>query len=65
MAGLSKRHMQAVHRLLREGLDSVARSPTWDEIQQAFELGETRRQRLHFSAEHRRLLREQARLAWG
>jgi hypothetical protein len=65
MAGLSKRHMQAVHRLLREGLDSVARSPTWDEIQQAFELGETRGRRLHFSAEQRRELRAQAQGAWG
>ncbi len=65
MAGLSKRHMQAVHRLLREGLDSVARSPTWDEIQQAFELGETRGRRLHFSAEQRRELRAQAERAWG
>jgi hypothetical protein len=65
MAGLSKRHMQAVHRLLREGLDSVARSPTWAEIQQAFELGETRGRRLHFSAEQRRELRAQAKLAWG
>jgi hypothetical protein len=65
MAGLSKRHMQAVHRLLREGLDSVARSTTWDEIQQAFELGETRGRRLHFSAEQRRELRAQAKQAWG
>lgn len=65
MAGLSKRHMQAVHRLLREGLDTVARSTTWDEIQQALELGETRGRRLHFSAEQRRELREQAKRAWG
>jgi len=57
--------MRAVHRLLREGLGAVERSTTWDEIQQTFELGETRGRRLHFSAEQRRELRAQAQRAWG
>ncbi|NEX23605.1 hypothetical protein G3480_25580 [Thiorhodococcus mannitoliphagus] len=57
--------MRAVHRLLREELEAVERSTTWDEIQQTFELGEPRGRRLHFSAEHRRELRELAQRAWG
>ncbi|WPL17448.1 hypothetical protein Thiowin_02462 [Thiorhodovibrio winogradskyi] len=57
--------MQAVHRLLRDELDSVARSRTWDEIQQTFELGEPRGRRLHFSSAHRHELRELAQRAWG
>ena len=65
MAGLSKRHMQLVHRLLRDELDSVKCSSTWDEIQQAFEMGEIRGRRLHFNAEQRRELRALAQQAWG
>ncbi len=57
--------MRVVHRLLRDGLDAVGRSRTWDEIQQTFELGETRGRRLHFTAEQRRELRAQAQRAWG
>ncbi|CRI66262.1 conserved hypothetical protein [Thiocapsa sp. KS1] len=57
--------MQAVHRLLRERLDKVPRSAVWDEIRRTFEIGEPRGRDLHFSAEQRRLLREQCRSAWG
>jgi hypothetical protein len=65
MAGLGRRHMQAVHRLLREGHTSVAISTSWREIHQTFELGEARGQRLHFTAEDRQNLRAQAQILWG
>lgn len=65
MAGLTRRHMQAVHRLLRERLDKVPRSAVWEEIRRTFEIGEPRGRALHFSVDQRQLLRAQCRLAWG
>ncbi len=65
MPGLTRRHMQAVHRLLRERLDTVPRSGVWDRIQQTFEIGESRGRDLYFTVGERQLLREQCRLAWG
>jgi len=65
MADLSRVHMLAVHHLLRDRRDSVALSPTWRRIHQAFELGEPDGKQLRFDDQQRRLLREQAQLAWG
>ncbi|AFL74732.1 DUF7281 domain-containing protein [Thiocystis violascens] len=65
MAELTRRHLLAVHRLLRERLDKVPNSAVWERIRLTFEIGEARGRDLHFSDEERQLLREQCRLAWG
>lgn len=65
MADLSRKHMLAVHKLLREEQDRVRLSGLWRNLHQTFELGEPRAGYLYFTPEQRRQLRDQARLLWG
>lgn len=65
MAGLSRTHQEAVHRLLRERLERVALSPTWRRIHAHFEAGEIRDKSLHFGREQREALRQLAQREWG
>ncbi|SDR84663.1 DUF7281 domain-containing protein [Pseudomonas oryzae] len=65
MAGLSRSHHNAVHRLLRERLERVEFNRTWQQLHAHFELGRPMGKWLHFDAETRRLLQRLARDAWG
>lgn len=65
MAGLSRSHHNAVHRLLRERLDRVELNRTWQQLHAHFELGRPAGRWLHFDAETRRLLQRMARDEWG
>lgn len=65
MAGLSRTHQKAVHRLLRERLERVVLNLIWRRIHSHFEVGEIRDKSLHFGREQRELLRQQAQREWG
>lgn len=65
MAGLSRSHHNAVHRLLRERLERVEFNRTWQQLHVHFELGRPSGKWLHFDAETRRLLQRLARDEWG
>lgn len=65
MAGLSFKHLSAIHRLLRERNDRAPLDAVWRKIHVDFEVGEPLGQWLYFTSEHRHLLREQARREWG
>lgn len=65
MAGLTARHLQAIHALLRKRDSSVSLGPTWQQIHEELEVGERRGNRLHFSDEMLRILRQAAERASG
>lgn len=65
MAGLTRSHHNAVHRLLRERLERVELNRTWQQLHAHFELGRPVGKWLHFDAETRRLLQRLARNEWG
>lgn len=65
MAGLSRSHHNAVHRLLRERLDKVELNRTWQQLHAHFEVGRPTGKWLHFDAETRRLLQRMAQAEWG
>lgn len=65
MAGLTRSHHNAVHRLLRERLERVEFNRTWQQLHAHFELGRPIGKWLHFDAETRRLLQRLARDEWG
>ena len=62
---LSSRHWQAIHALLRKRDSSVSLGPTWQQIHEELEVGERRGNRLHFSDEMLRILRQAAEHASG
>ena len=65
MAGLSRSHHNAVHRLLRERLDKFEFNRTWQQLHAHFEVGRSAGRWLHFDSAARRLLQGMARKEWG
>ncbi|HYQ37528.1 MAG TPA: hypothetical protein VER09_01165 [Pseudomonas sp.] len=65
MAGLSARHLQAIHTLLRNRGDTVPLNATWQQIQRVLEVGEPRGKTLYFDADMLRVLRTEASRAAG
>lgn len=62
---LGSRHWQAIHALLRKRDNSVSLGPAWQQIHEELEVGERRGNRLHFSYEMLRILRQAAERASG
>lgn len=65
MAGLSARHWQAIHTLLRNRRHSVPLNATWRSIREELEVGEPRGNSLYFDDSMLRILRRAAECASG
>lgn len=60
MAGLTARHLQAIHTLLRNRHNSAPLNATWQRIHELLEVGEPRGRLLHFDEPMLRILRQEA-----
>lgn len=60
MAGLTARHLQAIHTLLRNRHNSAPLNATWQRIHELLEVGEPRGKLLHFDEHMLRILRKEA-----
>lgn len=60
MAGLTARHLQAIHTLLRNRHSSAPLNATWQRIHELLEVGEPRGKLLHFDEPMLRILRQEA-----
>jgi hypothetical protein len=60
VAGLTARHLQAIHTLLRNRHGSAPLNATWQRIHELLEVGEPRGNRLHFDERMLRILRHEA-----